>query len=205
MRSGPQIVPDDGRGMDPAAAAIRCSVPSSMVTARQTTVDQGGAAPIGAAPRRRVGHCLAVLTLALVSGLLSSCGLAGSVTHTELGFELGVGSAPGAGKVLVDRAGRTLYALVLDRRGTSRCLSFCAIQWPPVDVTQPLRDLHFGPGVRRSLVGEVRRPGGGGLQLTYNRWPLYSYRLDGGAGQATGEGDGMGLWYAMSPDGHMTS
>lgn len=142
--------------------------------------------------------------LALFAGVLGGCGSPGTATHTELGFELGVGTASGTGRVLVDRAGKTLYALELDHRGESRCLSFCEVQWPPVRVDQPLSKLHLGPGVRRSLVGVVRRPDGG-LQLTYNRWPLYSYRLDAAPGQAEGEGDGMGLWYAMSPDGRMTS
>ncbi len=157
------------------------------------------------APERRGQHRRGLASLAVLAGLLGGCGSAvPSTTRTELGYELGVGTAQGAGRVLVDRSGRTLYALVLDARGPSRCVGFCEVQWPPLEVTGSSARLHLGPGVRRALVGEVRRPGGG-LQLTYNRWPLYAYRLDREPGEATGEGDGMGLWYAMSPDGHLTS
>jgi predicted lipoprotein with Yx(FWY)xxD motif len=145
---------------------------------------------------------LAILAIAVVGGALGGCDTGQPTLRTELGYELGVGAATGAGRVLVDRAGHTLYALVLDHRGPSRCFSFCAVQWPPVVVARRAEELRLGPGVRHSLVGELRRPGGG-FQLTYDGWPLYAYRLDDAPGQATGQGDAMGLWYVMSPDGHM--
>jgi predicted lipoprotein with Yx(FWY)xxD motif len=40
----------------------------------------------------------------------------------------------------------------------------------------------------------------GGLQLTYDGWPLYTFAGDSGPGQANGEGVG-GVWFAMTPDG----
>jgi Secreted repeat of unknown function len=39
--------------------------------------------------------------------------------------------------------------------------------------------------------------------VTYNKWPLYTYTGDSGAGQTTGEGSVLSgaKWYVISPRG----
>jgi predicted lipoprotein with Yx(FWY)xxD motif len=116
------------------------------------------------------------------------------------GYDVGVGRVAALGNVLVDARGRTLYIYTPDRRGPSKCYGLCAIQWPPVLLARGAIAPTLGPGVKQGLVGAVRRANGS-RQVTYNRWPLYTYRLDSGPGQASGEEDDMGLWVAMAPSG----
>lgn len=141
---------------------------------------------------------LGLVIFAVASCCLAACGRTAS--HTELGDELGVGQVAGLGRVLVDASGDTVYLYVPDRRGTSRCTGFCAVQWPPLLVTGPRPSGRLGRGVDPALVGVRRRPGGG-WQATYDGWPLYTWHLDGSPGEATGQDDDMGLWQAVSPSG----
>lgn len=112
---------------------------------------------------------------------------------------LSVAKVKGVGRILVDGAGMTLYAYIPDRHSKSRCYRVCEVQWPPL-VVSPGEKLRFGPGVKSRLVGTVRRRGGQ-LQLTYDHWPLYRYRLDSIPGEASGEEDDMGLWQVVAPSG----
>jgi predicted lipoprotein with Yx(FWY)xxD motif len=59
-----------------------------------------------------------------------------------------------------------------------------------------------GRGVKASLLGTTKR-GPGKLQVTYNRHPLYTFKLDKKAGQTNGEelNDFGGVWEAVSPTG----
>jgi predicted lipoprotein with Yx(FWY)xxD motif len=88
----------------------------------------------------------------------------------------------------------TLYLFKKDRNGKSTCYSSCAMFWPPLlkHGTPTL-----GSGVKKSLLGTTRRRNGK-RQLTYNKHPLYTYKLDTRAGQTKGEGlKAFGArWYA---------
>jgi predicted lipoprotein with Yx(FWY)xxD motif len=76
------------------------------------------------------------------------------------------------GRVLFDGRGFALYAFTRDRRGgPSRCYGTCAKAWP---VYYPKAALRAGTGIKRSLIGTVRRRDGR-RQVTYNGWPLYYY------------------------------
>jgi predicted lipoprotein with Yx(FWY)xxD motif len=76
------------------------------------------------------------------------------------------------GPILFDGGNRALYAFTRDRRnGPSRCYGDCASAWPPLYAKGALV---AGPGVKRSLIGTVRRQGGR-LQVTYAGRPLYRY------------------------------
>jgi predicted lipoprotein with Yx(FWY)xxD motif len=59
-----------------------------------------------------------------------------------------------------------------------------------------------GRGVKASLLGTTKR-GAGKLQVTYNRHPLYTFKLDTKPGQTNGEdlNDFGGVWEALSPAG----
>jgi hypothetical protein len=59
-----------------------------------------------------------------------------------------------------------------------------------------------GAGVKASLLGTTRRSNGS-LQVTYNKHPLYTFKLDTKAGQVNGEGSSNfgAKWYAVSASG----
>ncbi|MGA8296078.1 MAG: hypothetical protein WB770_03445 [Acidimicrobiales bacterium] len=92
-------------------------------------------------------------------------------------------SISGVGTVLVDSAGRTLYVFSLDKRTAVKCSTSCEKYWPQL-VAQG--KLVAGPGLKKSLLGKIKAPNGK-EQVTYNRWPLYTYAGDTKSGEATGE------------------
>lgn len=49
-------------------------------------------------------------------------------------------------------------------------------------------------------LGTARRPDGV-RQVTYDGWPLYTFRNDVRPGQATGQADDMGAWYTVAVNG----
>lgn len=91
---------------------------------------------------------------------------------------------PGMGRVLVDPAGRTLYAFSPDRRSRPTCSGACASAWPPLAA---MGRPSAGHGASRSLLGMVN-DAAGTMQVTYDRWPLYTFVEDTGPGQDHGQG-----------------
>jgi predicted lipoprotein with Yx(FWY)xxD motif len=79
------------------------------------------------------------------------------------------------GPILWNGSNRALYAFTADGGGRSRCSGTCAKAWPPYYA--PAR-LQAGTGVKRSLIGTIRR-GDGRRQVTYAGRPLYYYVGDG--------------------------
>jgi predicted lipoprotein with Yx(FWY)xxD motif len=75
------------------------------------------------------------------------------------------------GRILFDGRGFVLYAFTKDGTGPSTCRGACAAAWPPYIVASRPRP---STGVRRSLLGVVRRSDGR-LQATYARRPLSYY------------------------------
>jgi predicted lipoprotein with Yx(FWY)xxD motif len=148
-------------------------------------------------PVYRAALILTLLTATAV--LLAGCGSsAGSADRP--GYEVRVASVVGLGRVLVDGGGYTLYMYAPDHRGQSTCYQVCAHQWPPLLLPRGVRRPVAGPGVNAALLGTVTRSNGS-VQVTYNKWPLYRFDADVDPGQATGQGDDMGLWYVLSPTG----
>jgi predicted lipoprotein with Yx(FWY)xxD motif len=137
----------------------------------------------------------------LFFALLACAGLAGCVSTaaTASTYEVRSSSLPGLGRVLVDGQDFTLYVYLPDNRGPSRCTSVCASQWPPLLLPHGVRHPTAGAGVDAALLGTTRRANGT-LQVTYNRWPLYTDLADA-PGQVNGQGDGMGAWYVLSTNG----
>lgn len=103
------------------------------------------------------------------------------------------------GQILVSARGRTLYLFMKDMNGRSACSGSCATYWPPLMKTGKLT---VGPGLKRTLVGVTKRAGGG-LQVTYNKHPLYTFALDKSPGQTKGQGSSNfgAKWYAVSAKG----
>lgn len=83
-------------------------------------------------------------------------------------------SSSAYGRILFDHRLRALYVFTKDRKGPSRCYGDCAAAWPPYLVKAKPRAL---AGVKRSLIGTVRRSDGT-TQVTYAGRPVYYYRGD---------------------------
>ena len=104
----------------------------------------------------------------------------------------------GYGTVLATPAGKPLYLLTSDPKGSSRCTGACAQEWTPLTESGSPK---AAKGVKSSLLGSFTRTDGG-KQVLYNGHALYTYSragagLTGGAGE---KGDG-GTWYLVDPSG----
>jgi predicted lipoprotein with Yx(FWY)xxD motif len=112
-----------------------------------------------------------------------------------------VETLPSLGPVLVNSSGRTLYLFTPDHQQSSTCTASggCLTAWPRLDASAaPVG----GPGVQAALLGTVK-DSNGDTQVTYNRWPLYTFAGDTAPKQAAGEGldsDG-GTWYVINASG----
>jgi predicted lipoprotein with Yx(FWY)xxD motif len=119
--------------------------------------------------------------------------------------EVKSGTVSGLGTVLVNGQGLTLYMFVPDdQRGRSTCYHACASGWPPLRLPTGVGVPVAGGRAEPSLLGTTNRKDGG-LQVTYNGWPLYLWVGDTQPGQATGQGiDNLGgYWYVLSPKGQV--
>ena len=106
------------------------------------------------------------------------------------------------GKVIWDGRGYALYAFTRDRRrGPSQCYGACARAWP---VYYSKTALRAGPGIKRSLIGTVRRRDGR-RQITYNGWPLYYYVDENRPGLILCQNvdEFGGLWLVVRPSGKL--
>jgi predicted lipoprotein with Yx(FWY)xxD motif len=120
-------------------------------------------------------------------------------------YEVKTGTVSHFGTVLVDGQGLTLYMFVPDdQRGQSTCYGACAAAWPPLRLPAEQNLPVAGGQAEASLLGTTTRKDGG-LQVTYNGWPLYLWAGDSGPGQATGQGINSlgGRWYVLSPKGQV--
>jgi predicted lipoprotein with Yx(FWY)xxD motif len=126
-------------------------------------------------------------------------------TTTPPSYELRTGTVNGLGTVLVNGKGLTLYMFVPDKQsGTSTCYGRCAEAWPPLVLPTGTTTPLAGPGIESSLLGTTHRTDGT-VEVTYNKWPLYLWVGDSEPGQATGQAinNNGGLWYVLTPSGHL--
>ena len=100
------------------------------------------------------------------------------------------------GTVLADPRGRTLYYFVPERGGRIVCSGACTTYWPPS--YSATGNPAAGAGVIGRLTVIMR---GGGDQLVYNNWPLYTFAGDSAAGQTNGQGvvGFGGKWLVATP------
>ena len=105
------------------------------------------------------------------------------------------------GSILFDGRGFVLYAFTRDR-GRSACYGACAKAWPPYFA--PSGTLRVGAGVKRSLLGTVKRRNGK-RQVTYAGRPLYYYVGDRSAGQILCQDvdEFGGTWLVVRPSGKL--
>ncbi|HET9847253.1 MAG TPA: hypothetical protein VFR68_01700 [Candidatus Dormibacteraeota bacterium] len=102
----------------------------------------------------------------------------------------------GLGAVLTTAQGRTLYYFVPERGGQIVCTGQCAGAWPPAFTSS------MNPTANAALPGQlgaIARPGG--EQVTYDRWPLYTFVADSGPDQTHGLGVFAfgGKWFVATP------
>ena len=143
----------------------------------------------------------------LLGGLLAACSgpsaaarSSASTAAAARNATVDVRGVQGLGNVLVDGDGFALYAYVPDHKGASRCYGECPSVWPPLVLPRALNRPAAGSGVVAARLGTTKRRSGE-RQITYDGWPLYLSARDHGPGVAAGQGDTMGLWYVLHPDG----
>jgi predicted lipoprotein with Yx(FWY)xxD motif len=112
--------------------------------------------------------------------------------------ELSMATHPELGEILVGKDGMTLYMFSNDEPNKSNCSGNCLVNWPPL-VTKGSPVL--GEGVNPDLVGTAELEDGS-LIVTYNGMPLYYWKDDKAAGDATGQGVGD-VWWVVSPEGEI--
>ena len=112
---------------------------------------------------------------------------------------LTVANAKGAGPVLVDAKGFTVYDFHKDKGTTSSCYGACAQGWPPV-LTEG--NPTAGEGAMASKLGTTKRKDGT-TQVTYAGHPLYTFVEDKKPGEANGNDTSAfgAQWYALHASG----
>ncbi len=136
----------------------------------------------------------------LVAVTVAACGASaptGALVEPTLQLE----TEPGVGPVLAGPDGSPLYLFTSDARRGVTCRRACARTWVPFDLPDGA-SAQGGPGVGAALLGTTASPGGG-RQVTYNRWPLYTYLGDRTTFSVNGEGAVSygGVWWAVGANG----
>jgi predicted lipoprotein with Yx(FWY)xxD motif len=124
-----------------------------------------------------------------------------TASNSENGAAITVGSAEGAGKVLVDSNGMTLYYFEKDKQGgdASTCYGPCEKGWPPLRTEGKPQ---AGEGAVASKLGAIERRDGT-MQVTYAGWPLYTFVEDKKPGEDNGtDSKAFGAsWYPLHANG----
>jgi predicted lipoprotein with Yx(FWY)xxD motif len=159
----------------------------------------------GRLSRRSSGTALAS---AAGAALIVACSSGGSTTPSAAGAASGTmlstSQVAGAGTVLTDQSGMTVYEAQQEAGGKILCTAGCLSFWMPVTVGQGVTP-HAASSVTGKL-GTVKRPDGS-TQLTVNGHPLYTFRQDSGPGTDTGNNfsDSFGgqsfRWHALTAAG----
>ncbi|MGH8926341.1 MAG: COG4315 family predicted lipoprotein, partial [Acidimicrobiia bacterium] len=121
---------------------------------------------------------------------------AGATTTTvaaAAGAELVLASTD-LGEIITDPEGRTLYLFMPDEQGDPTCYDTCAGNWPALTA-----EVSAGAGLDAALMGTATRTNGG-VQVTYNGWPLYYFAGDSAPGDINGQGVGE-IWWVVGADG----
>lgn len=131
-----------------------------------------------------------VLVAAVLAGLVTAAPAQAAGTTISLrGSQFGT--------MLFGPGRQAIYIFERDGRNRTRCFGECARLWPPVYTRGKPR---AGRGVRRSLLGSIRR--GSRRQVTYAGKPLYLYAHEG-PGQVLCHNVLLngGFWWVVGPDG----
>jgi predicted lipoprotein with Yx(FWY)xxD motif len=132
---------------------------------------------------------------------LAACGNAGSNDDGSQAGQPGVVTTARNAQldqtVLVDRAGKTLYALTAEKNGRFICTDkTCLSLWRPLTVATAAT-----PQGTVASLGTIKRPDGA-FQVTYKGRPLYTFVQDAARGDSKGEGfRDVGVWHAVTASG----
>ncbi|MDT7782999.1 MAG: hypothetical protein QOF58_1418 [Pseudonocardiales bacterium] len=96
------------------------------------------------------------------------------------------------GPILVDQAGRTLYAFTKDENKPDACDADCIAVWPAFTSESTVE---AGEGADAKLIGTTEE-----TQAVYGKWRMYYYVGDAAAGDLNGQGVDD-EWFAVAPDG----
>lgn len=101
------------------------------------------------------------------------------------------------GDIVVDGEGRTVYVFDNDTEGTDRsaCEGPCADLWPAVLTDSDDPEVEGVTGT----VGTIEAIDGG-MQVTLNGWPLYTYADDAAPGDVAGQAFND-VWWVVDPSG----
>ncbi|TDC30147.1 hypothetical protein E1211_24765 [Micromonospora sp. 15K316] len=147
---------------------------------------------------------LGVALIATTAACGGTSGPAGQSAPATAGGESNAGQNPvrvqveesSLGPILTDQNGRTLYAFLNDKDGTSSCTDECVATWPALISREPATT---GTGASPDLLSQTDRAEGTS-QATYGDWPLYYYVGDVGPGDVDGQGVDN-VWFAVGADG----
>jgi predicted lipoprotein with Yx(FWY)xxD motif len=153
-----------------------------------------------------VAAVVAMIAVAVIATVvLAGCGSHAAATAATAPVSgeptLQVENEPGFGPLVTDPSGSPLYLYTRDERGRPRCTGACSHDWVPLVVPDGAT-AQAGVGVDTKLIGTVARPGGG-RQITYARWPVYTYLGDKTTFSVNGAGRhiGGGTFLALTPSG----
>jgi predicted lipoprotein with Yx(FWY)xxD motif len=109
-----------------------------------------------------------------------------------------LGGTKALGKFLVNSKGLTLYHRVTESTGTISCTGKCLTAWPPLLLPVGMKAPTGGKAVTDKL-GVISRPdiSKTAKQVTYDGWPLYTWKFDKAPGQTTGQG--IGKFFVVPP------
>lgn len=127
---------------------------------------------------------------ALLAAALLLCLAAGAAAQEPT---VRVTHHPEYGPILTYPDGMTLYLFTVDDPNVTNCYDGCAIIWPPLrSDSEPVAP----PGLSGEL-GLIPR-NDGGMQVTYNGWPLYGWIEDSEPGDVLGHGVND-VWWVVHP------
>ncbi|MEU7908376.1 hypothetical protein [Actinoplanes sp. NPDC049118] len=122
------------------------------------------------------------------------------LSDDETTGELNATKVKRMGETVQNEDGFVLYRFDDDKvkpEVVSNCNDDCAKVWPPAVVNKGEKPKL--QGVDAALVGTVTREDGT-LQLTIDKWPVYTYIGDKKAGQWKGQNVGQ-KWFVVTPEG----
>jgi predicted lipoprotein with Yx(FWY)xxD motif len=157
------------------------------------------------------------LAAVAATALLAACSSGGSTAAASGGASqsgaasgtmVATSQVSGAGTVLTNESGITVYEAQQEAGGKILCTSSCLSFWMPVTVGQGVTP-HAASSVT-GKIGTIKRPDGG-TQLTVNGHPLYTFKQDNGPGSDMGNNysDSFGgqsfTWHALTAAGAAAS
>jgi predicted lipoprotein with Yx(FWY)xxD motif len=119
--------------------------------------------------------------------LLAACGGGSSTSGAAAPAStvLHTATAPAGSTVLVDTAGKTLYAADQESAGHVKCTGACLQFWHPLTTT--MHSPHAA-GLPAARLGTLHRKDISATQVTFDGKPLYTFSLDTAAGTTKGDG-----------------